>query len=247
MEAIVLALRAEHREFDVMLNGLTQSEWERPSRCPGWSVSDVVLHLAQTDEFTLASATGRFSDAFGALGEGAVDVNTAAALAVERERGPVGVAVRDRWRAAAGAVARMFEGCDPGSRLVWVAGELSARTLAATRLSETWIHSGDIAQALGRELPVTDRLWHIARLAWRTLPYAFARSGQELRGPVAVCLAAPDGSTWSFEADSAMTPVRGPALDFCLVAGRRLAPAMSSLEADGPDAHAVLELLRTYA
>ncbi|MGH3802483.1 MAG: maleylpyruvate isomerase family mycothiol-dependent enzyme [Pseudonocardiaceae bacterium] len=244
MEAIVLALRAEHRELDVMLNGLTQSEWERPSRCPGWSVSDVVLHLAQTDELTLASATGRFADAFG---EVAVDVDTAAALAVERERGPVGVAVRDRWRAAAEAVAQMFEGCDPSSRLVWVAGELSARTFATTRLSETWIHSGDIAQALGRELPVTDRLWHIARLAWRTLPYAFARSGQELRGPVAVYLTAPDGSIWSFEADSAITTVRGPALDFCLVAGRRLAPTMSSLEADGPDAHAVLELLRTYA
>lgn len=229
-----------------MLDGLTQPEWECPSRCPGWSVSDVVLHLAQTDELTLASATGRFAAAFGA-GAVDVDVDTAAALAVERERGPVGVAVRDRWRAAAGAVAQMFEGCDPGSRLVWVAGELSARTLAATRLSETWIHSGDIAQGLGRELPVTDRLWHIARLAWRTLPYAFTRSGQELRGPVAVCLAAPDGSVWSFGADSAMTTVRGPALDFCLVAGRRLSPAMSSLEADGPDAHAVLELLRTYA
>lgn len=247
MEAIVLALRAEHRELDVMLNGLTQSEWERPSRCPGWSVSDVVLHLAQTDELTLASATGRFAAAFGVLSEGAVDVDTAAALAVEHERGPVGVAVRDRWRSAADAVAQMFESCDPSSRLPWLAGELSARTLATTRLSETWIHSGDIAQVLGRELPVTNRLWHIARLAWRTLPYAFARSGQELRGPVAVRLAAPDGSIWSFEADSAMTTVRGPALDFCLVAGRRLAPAMSNLEADGPDAHAVLELLRTYA
>lgn len=246
----MLALRAEHRELDIMLNGLTQPEWERPSRCPGWPVSDVVLHLAQTDELTLASVTGRFSDAFGALSEGAVaavDIDTAAALAVERERGPVGVAVRDRWRAAADAVAQMFEGCGPSSRVVWVAGELSVRTLAATRLSETWIHSGDIAQALGRELPVTDRLWHIARLAWRTLPYAFARSRQELRGPVAVYLDAPDGSIWSFEADSAMTTVRGPALDFCLVAGRRLAPAMSSLEADGSDAHAVLELLRTYA
>ncbi len=247
MEAIVGALRAEHREFDVMLDGLTRSEWERPSRCPGWSVCDVVLHLAQTDELTLTSATGRFADAFGALSGGVGDVDTAAALAVERERGQVGVAVRDRWRAAAGAVVQMFEECDPSSRLVWVAGELSARTLAATRLSETWIHSGDIVQALGRELAVTDRLWHIARLAWRMLPYAFARSGQELRGPVTVYLDAPDGSIWSFEADSAMTTARGPARDFCLVAGRRLSPAMSRLEADGPDAYAVLGLLRTYA
>ncbi|MGH3888833.1 MAG: hypothetical protein ACRDSZ_20130 [Pseudonocardiaceae bacterium] len=57
-------------------------------------MSDVVLHLAQTDELTLASARGRFADAFG---EVAVDVDTAAALAVERGRGPVGV-----WSQGAG-------------------------------------------------------------------------------------------------------------------------------------------------
>jgi hypothetical protein len=54
--------------------------------------------------------------------------------------------------------------------------DLSARTMATTRLSECWIHACDIAGAVGAQIPATERLWHIARLAWRTIPYAFARA-----------------------------------------------------------------------
>ena len=58
---------------------------------------------------------------------------------------------------------------DLSARVTWVAGELSARSLATTRLAETWIHTGDVADALGVSLVPTDRLRQIARLAWRTL------------------------------------------------------------------------------
>ena len=75
----------------------------------------------------------------------------------------------------------------------WVSGDLSARTLATTRLSECWIHTGDVAEALGVELEPPDRLWHIARLAWRTVPYAFARAGRDAPGPVAFELRGPNG------------------------------------------------------
>ena len=82
---------------------------------------------------------------------------------------------------------------DPHARVTWVAGELSIHTLATTRLAETWIHTGDVADAVDVMLVPTDRLRHIARLAWRTLPYAFGRAGRELSGPVAFELIGPDG------------------------------------------------------
>ena len=92
------------------------------------------------------------------------------------------------------------------------------------------------------------QLKQIVRLAWRTLPYAFARDGKELAGPVAVELTAPDGGTWAFgDPDTATTTVRGPATDFCEVAARRLDPAGSGLTATGLDAQDVLALARTYA
>lgn len=137
---------------------------------------------------------------------------------------------------------------EAGDRLPWVAGRLSALTLATTRVAELWIHTGDVAAALGRPLPPTDRLHPIARLAWRTLPYAYARSGRTLSGPVALSLTGPDGSAWEFTPDEpAVTTITGPAIDFCLVAARRLDPSDTALTATGADAAAVLELVRTFA
>ena len=123
-----------------------------------------------------------------------------------------------------------------------------ARTLASTRLSECWIHTGDIADALGVALAPTDRLWHVARLAWRTLPYAFDRADTTMNGPVALELTGPDGEQWRFDPESpALTTIRGSAVEFCDVAGRRVDPAETDLVATGPDAAAVLRLVRTYA
>lgn len=92
----------------------------------------------------------------------------------------------------------------------------------------------------------TTAFWHIARLAWRTLPYAFERAGWELRGPVALELEG-RGETWQFVPDATpSTTIRGGAFDLCLVAARRLEPEETGLQAEGPDAAAVLELVRTY-
>jgi hypothetical protein len=54
---------------------------------------------------------------------------------------------------------------DLSTRVPWVAGALSARTLATTRMCETWSHAGDVAGAIGARLAVTDRLRLVARLA----------------------------------------------------------------------------------
>jgi uncharacterized protein (TIGR03084 family) len=129
-----------------------------------------------------------------------------------------------------------------------VAGELSARTLATTRLAETWIHAGDVADALGEELPFTDRLRPVARLAWRTLPYAFASVGRTMTGPVAFRLVAPSGEAWDFVPEGPeVTTIHGPAAELCAVAARRVHPSATTLRGEGPDADAVLALVRTYA
>jgi uncharacterized protein (TIGR03084 family) len=214
-------------------------------------VADVVLHLAQTDELAAASAGHPLPGAdraWALAADQGETVDDAAGAMVAAERGRPAKEVLARWRTAAAAAHSALAACDPGARLVWVAGDLAARTLATTRLAECWIHSGDVANALGIELPPSDRLWHIARLAWRTLPYAFARAGAAMAGPVAVFLDAPGGGQWPFGDDgTAVTTVRGDAVEFCLVAGRRLDPAKTGLVATGPDATAVLDLVRTYA
>lgn len=254
MDGILTALAEQVDELDGLVSGLDEARWARPSRCPGWSISDVLLHLAQTNEMAVASAERRFTEEAAAFGnrDGAVPagatVDDLAGLAVAAERGRSGKEVYDRWRASSAAQAAALGACEAGARLPWVAGDLAAITLATTRLAETWIHTGDVAAGLGRELTPAARLRPIARLAWRTLPYAFARAGKTLAGPVALRLTAPDGTVWEFEPDEpAATTVSGPALDFCLVAARRTSPSETALTATGPDGAAVLELVRTFA
>lgn len=253
MDKVVAALSAQQDDLTEMVAGLDEAGWSLPSRCEGWTVSDVVLHLAQTNELAIASLEDRYDDATAALAgdtaaAGGMTVDDGAALMVARERGRPGAEVRERWQRSANSLRHLLSEAEPGRRVRWVAGELSVRTLATTRLAETWIHTGDVAPALGREVAIDDRLWHIARLAWRTLPYAFAQAGRELSGPVAFALEAPSGDTWHFRSDEpALTTIEGPAADLCSVAGQRLDAADTDLRGDGPDADAVLSLVRTFA
>jgi uncharacterized protein (TIGR03084 family) len=256
MDDIVDALAAEHEALAGLLEPLDGDRWAAPSRCAGWSVSDVVLHLAQTDELAVASLRGTFDDELSRLTEGlgpAADVDAGAGLMVEHERGAPGRAVRDRWAVAAAALRHELTGRDLTDRVTWVAGELAARTLATTRLTETWIHTGDIATGLGVDVEPTDRLWHVVRLAWRTLPYAFARAGRPAPGPVVFELTAPGGDTWTFTSDRSdagshkVTRVTGSAVELCLVAGQRVDAGDTGLRAEGPDAAGVLALVRTFA
>ena len=125
---------------------------------------------------------------------------------------------------------------------------LNRKRLASTRLAECWIHTGDVADALGVALVPSERLRHIARLAWRTLPYAFRRDGRELHGPVAFELRSPAGERWDFVPDEPpATVIRGDAFELCQVAARRVDPIETNLQRTGPDADAVLATVRTYA
>ena len=244
-------LAAQHAELRSLLEDLSASQWRAPTRCEGWDVADVVLHLAQSDELAVGSVTGRFSDtplalAGGAGPAGSVDEGADALVAAQRGAAPAELV--SRWASGAVRLVEALDSVDLSTRVPWVTGEISARSLATTRLAETWIHAGDVADAVGAELAPTDRLRQIARLAWRTLPYAFHSAGRSMAGPVAFALVGPDGSSWEFVPDEPpLTTVRGPAVELCAVAARRVSASATTLRGEGPDAGAVLELVRTYA
>jgi uncharacterized protein (TIGR03084 family) len=251
VQEILAALTEQHSELAGLLDPLTNDGWLLPSRCPGWSVRDVVLHLTQTDELALASLHGNFAGALDRLaggvdGVGSVDAGADAMVAAQR--GLSSSEVRERWRLASFELLRTFAETDPSARVPWVVGDLAARTLATTRLAECWIHTGDVLSALGRPIEPSDRMRHIVRLAWRTLPYAFEGAGRKLTGPVELDLTGPAGEGWDFVPDEpSVTIITGSALDLCQVAGQRVAAADTCLGGTGPDVDAVLELIRTFA
>lgn len=249
---VIEDLAAEQDHIEALLSELSPADWLTPSAAAGWTIADVVLHLAQTDELALASVEDRFDEHLRAVASafGSADnVDDGAAALVAAERGAPPAVVYERWRDGAASLRAALAARDPHARVQWVAGRLSVHTLTTTRLAEAWIHTGDVANAVGVDLPPTDALRHVARLAWRTLPYAFERAGRRLTGAVAFELRGPGGDTWTFAPSEgeATTTIRGDASDLCLVAARRVEARDTTLVGDGPDATAVLELVRTYA
>lgn len=241
------ALEAEYAALDALLGPLDTDAWAAPSACPGWSVADVVLHLAQTDEMvgiTPDSAPHELADRWGRSGT----VDDAVEAAVAAERGAASGEVLERWRRASSAALMTLRQAPAEARFVWATVPLKARTLATTRIAEHWIHATDIAGPLGLAYPDTDRLWHVARLAQRTIPYAFLRAGAGDPPAVYADLEAPDGSRWTFGEPGAGCIVRGTAAEFCRIAAQRLDPAEArTVTATGTRADEVLALVRTYA
>jgi uncharacterized protein (TIGR03084 family) len=253
MTEIIDALREQNQELLSIMRGLAEDQLALPSACQGWSVSDVLLHLAQTNEMAAASARGQFAGADGGRvntdSQLRTDVDDMVAGAVERERGASGYEVLARWVKSADDMVGALEACDPAARVLWVAGDMAPRTLATTRLAETWIHTGDVCIGLGIAQPESDRIWHIARLVHRTLPYSFLRAGCERTGEVRFELTSPtdERAPWCFGDDNAETVITGPAVDLCHVAGQRAKAEETLLQGTGPDAATVLRIMRTFA
>lgn len=237
-------LEAEQDQIEGVLAGLPESAWLSASAAAGWTVADVVLHLAQTEEAVVASAAtgGEVMDWRRYAGS----VDEAMDAMVRAERG-AGVEAFARWRTARRGALAALRQADPQRRLAWVTSRLKPRTLATTRLAEHWAHTLDITVPLGIEYPDTARLRHVAWLGHSTLPYAFAQAGEEPPGEVYCSLSAPDGTTWSYGSPEAESSIIGSAGEFCRVGARRLAPEDAGLVARGPHGLAALRVLRNYA
>ncbi|HEV2361410.1 MAG TPA: maleylpyruvate isomerase N-terminal domain-containing protein [Acidimicrobiales bacterium] len=138
MDDVVSDLRDQHLELDTLLASLAASDWDRPTRCEGWSVADVVLHLSQTDEMALASLTDSYAETFSRLTGGTLgrDIDEGAANMVDGHRGAPGAEVHAKWRAGAAELQAALASRDGHDRVQWVVGTLSVQTLATTRLAE---------------------------------------------------------------------------------------------------------------
>jgi uncharacterized protein (TIGR03084 family) len=235
-------LEAEEERLQDILEPLDDAQWAAESGAPGWSVADVVLHLAQSEEGVVATVTGVGMDA---RPERGTSVDEAMARLVESQR-DTPERIFQRWRTARVAALAELRAADPGKQLRWIEAPLKPATLATTRLAEHWAHALDITVPLGIDLPDTDRLRHIAWLAHRSLAYAFSLAGQQDQ-QVYCKLTAPDGGTWQYGPPDAASTITGPAGAFCRVAAQRLAPGQSGLRATGPYGAAALSVLRTYA
>jgi uncharacterized protein (TIGR03084 family) len=238
-------LGAEQERLEMILSGLDEAQWGSASAADGWTIADVVLHLAQSEEAAAATATaGTLRGGLGAVAGETTDERADAAVRMERA---APAEVFARWQRARQAALAAMRAADPDRAVPWMVGTIKPATLATTRLAEHWAHGLDIAGPIGADFPDTGRLRHIAWLAHRTLPYALSLAGEPAVA-VRCDLTAPDGEqVWRFGPADAESAITGAAGEFCRVAGRRLDPARTRLTASGPHGATALRLVRTYA
>jgi uncharacterized protein (TIGR03084 family) len=241
LDGLLVDLCDEYARLDSILTSLSITEWESQSLAPGWSIADVVAHLALS-EAGVASTLQRPSVDWVSR-EHSLDSEMDAAV---QQRSTDPMVVFGQWRDACAASLSALRTADPTRTYQWAAAPLRPRTLATTRLAEHWAHGLDITEPLGISFPDTNRLRHIAWLGHATLPYAFTLHGFE---PVAVrCeLIGPDGERWTFGDADAEAVIAGSASEFCRVGAQRLAPLTSGLTANGESAVRALRVLRNYA
>jgi uncharacterized protein (TIGR03083 family) len=144
--------------FAHALGALDASQWEAPSRCEGWSVHDVVLHLEGVNRFwTLSIDAGRRGEPTRFLAT--FDPVAVPAQLVAAARGAEPEGTLAAFVESNAELARALGALDDaGWSLPAEAppGHLAMRALAMHALWDSWVHERDVLLPLGLGQPRED-------------------------------------------------------------------------------------------
>ena len=243
-------LAAECSALDERVGGLDPDGWTLPTPAEGWSIRDQVSHLAYFDGKAVLALSSPAAFAAHVAADGAALAAGAGAttpdLVLGRTVSPTELLAD--WRAGRAALHEAVAAADPAGRVPWYGPAMSPVSFVTARLMETWAHGQDVADALGLEPVVSDRLRHVVFLGYRARPYAFAVHGVDDPGtPVAVVAEAPDGSQWRWGDADAAELISGPAIDLALVFTQRRHPDDTAVRATGAVAQRWLGIAQAFA
>lgn len=247
LDAVLADLAAESDQLDAWVADLPVQEWGAVTTPEGWTVAHQVGHLAWTDDASLSAVTDpeRFGEGMKAAAEnpaGFVDDGAAAWAGKPAQQ------LLDDWRDGRRRLAEALRSVPDGEKIPWFGPPMSPTSMATARLMETWAHSHDVAEALGHDVPHTDRVRHVCHLGVRTRGFAHLMRGEDLpTGEVRVELTAPSGETWTWGPEDAADRVTGDAWDFALLATRRRARVDVDVRAEGGAADHWLDVIQAFA
>jgi uncharacterized protein (TIGR03084 family) len=247
MEGLCRDLRDEHESLDGMVAPLAETDWDRTTPFGEWTIRDEIIHLTYFDGTARLSATD--GTAFARYIEELIKNHSH----FEADYLSAGHSISSssllaQWRDGREALLGALATLDPKQRLPWYGPPMSARSFVTARLMETWAHGQDVADALERERPATDRLRHVAHLGVNTFGWSYANRGMAVPNvSVRVELMSPGGEQWSWGVEDAKDTVRGEALDFCLVVTKRRHVEDTNLVTAGDVAHEWMRLAQTFA
>jgi uncharacterized protein (TIGR03084 family) len=243
---VISDLTADAKEFEGLVSGLAEADWERPTPATGWTVANQVAHLAFV--FHLAGTAAGDPDLFTAM-IAKVGANFDAAVngALDDYRADPPEVLLSRWRAERDTAIKALAAVPADQLVPWLVRPLPPAVLGCAGMMELFAHGQDIADALGVTRERTDRLWSVAWFV--TLTWDFGYQSRGLTPPDTQFryeLTAPSGAVWEFGPADAEQRITGPAEDFCLLATRRRHRDDLALTATGADADAWLDIAQAY-
>lgn len=152
------------------------------------------------------------------------------------------------WRDTRANLLCRLEMMGPKDRLAWYGPDLGARSFATARLMETWAHTQDIFDTLGKKRVNHARLKHVAHMGVKTFGWSFKIRGMKApRVTPCVELSGPCGEQWKWGDTGQANRVWGSAEAFCLVVTQRRNLADTRLEYRGKDARRWLAIAQAFA
>jgi uncharacterized protein (TIGR03083 family) len=189
----------------VLLSGLSEEDWRRPTVCAEWSVKDVALHLLGDDVGVLSRQRDRFS-----AGVSARDwqdlvalLSEANELWVRASRNRISPRLLCDLLALTGAqVSAYFASLDPyatGGVVSWAGPDPAPVWLDLAReYTERWHHQQHIRDAVGKPgLKEPRYLAPVLDTFVRALPFTYREVAAEEGDVVAVTITGRSGGRWA--------------------------------------------------
>ncbi len=240
VRTILSDLVAEQQSLDQYLQKIPVHDWSIPTAVRGWDIRDTVSHLAHFEELAALTVSGEpppdaEGDAFTELvWEG-----------IQRGREIRPQDVIEWWRKGRAKLIEPLSEMTASQLTPWFNGSVSAQTVAAHRLTETWAYGLDIYEAVGDEYEDTTRIRHICKLGWATLASQFEEHGEPYH-PIRVEVIGPQYYKWVYGEEDSPHIIKGSASDWARLAVHRLGPSETGLACSTETAEHALELVSIY-
>ncbi|MBM36791.1 MAG: maleylpyruvate isomerase family mycothiol-dependent enzyme [Actinomycetota bacterium] len=246
MEQICVDIEAETAALAAVVSGLTEDQWRAPTVAEGWDSHETILHLGATDWACYLAVTdpASFVDARERLSKGEVSVHELVGSEIKAKLGG------ELWAWFLDGRTAMIDALrnvNPKARVTWLGPTIGARSLATSRLLETWTHSHDLADTFDVEYPQTDRLRHIAHIGYVTREFSYINRDMTMPDePVRLELTSPNGDLWIWGPDEAEEVVISSAYEFCKVLTRRTPLRDSKVQTKGVWATEWMEIAQPW-
>ena len=218
-------MATEAARLDGFFSSASDADWGKPTRCEGWSVRDLLAHLAASEDYNRACLEGTVQQFLADIGaKGAVDLASANDIGIHQFDGKTPEQILETWRTHSGQNREGFRARDGGDVDSSV-GPYPARWQAFHLAFELATHADDVG------VPVSDGEAQ-GRLDWQARFGRFAI--KELKPDLAI------------DASNGRTHVEGEGIDLDLADEQFVDAVAARLPAEsGIDAETALLLSAT--